>query len=161
MGNTESGYQGPQILVKDLCEFMEVIRNEDEYKSSPLRPVHEVLIHSFVHPKETTNPLSISSGVLTGGYPLWAFTVGEQHGQGDLYYYVYDTKVTDHRSDGTWVVEHTDLVLVKAQIGLEGYKPNLRDMLNSAIRVFGGYTKFTPSMIHRLCKSQVDGTNDS
>lgn len=91
--------------------------------------------------------------------------MGEAYGHGELYYFVYDTKVIDHREDGTWVVEHKDIVLVKAQIAVDGYKPELKDMLKSAIRVFGGYTKFTPGMIHRagtyleLVMADVDSGN--
>ena len=39
--------------------------------------------------------------------------------------------------------------LMKAQLGVPGYVPNLKEMYDSAIKVFGGYTKFTPGMIWR------------
>jgi hypothetical protein len=151
MGNISSHDAGPVIECEDLLKFVTNMKQEDEYKNARLKPVQEILLHSFIHPKDDDNPVSITSGVLTGGDPLWAFTVDEQNGQGDLYYYVYDTKVMDHRVDGTWVVEHLDFVLVKAQIGVEGYLPKMKTMLDSAIRIHGGYTKFTPAMIHRIC----------
>jgi hypothetical protein len=151
MGISYSHYAGPVYEDQELEKLVNNMRKEDEYVNARFRPVQEVLIHSFIHPKDSSNPNSISSGVLTGGDPLWAFTVDEEFGHGELYYYVYDTKVIEYRVDGTWVVEHTDLVLVKAQIGVDGYIPKLNDLLDSAIRVFGGYTKFTPAMIHRVC----------
>ena len=142
---------GPYFDREDFRKIITDMKQQEEYVNAPLVPVYEVLIHSFIHPKDSSNPASISTGVLTGGDPLWAFTVGEQYGHGELYYFVYDTKVIDHREDRTWVVEHKDIVLVKAQIAVEGYKPELKDMLRSAIRIFGGYTKFTPAMIHHAC----------
>jgi hypothetical protein len=153
MGIPQSRPCGPQCEDPELEKLIENLKKEDEYVNAPFRPVQEVLIHSFIYPKDSSNPASITSGVLTGGDPLWAFTVDEEFGRGELYYYVYDTKVIEYRVDGTWVVEHTDLVLVKAQIGVDGYIPKLNDLLGSAIRVFGGYTKFTPAMIHRVCMS--------
>jgi hypothetical protein len=134
---------------KEFKDLINDMKAQDEYKDSPLLPVHEVLLHSFIHPKDTSNPASISTGLLTGGEPLWGFTVGEGHGHGELYYFVFDTKVIDHRADGTWVVELLDLKLAKAQIAADGYKPDLKKMLESSIRIFGGYTKFTSGMIHR------------
>src|SRR5438552_1557236 len=151
MGSGSSIPWGPYFERKDFKDIIDDMKEQEEYIKTPLTPVHEVLIHTFIHPKDPSNPASITTGVLTGGEPLWAFTVGEQYGHGELYYYVYDTKVIDHREDGTWVVEHANVVLVKAQIAVEGYKPELKDMLRSSMRVFGGYTKFTPGMIHRAC----------
>ena len=148
MGNLPSG---PYFERKEFQAMIEDMKKQEEYITSPLRAVHEVIVHSFIHPKDPTNPSSISTGVLTGGDPLWAFTVDDGTGYGDLYYYVFDTKVIEHREDGIWVVEHKDLVLAKAQLGVSGYTPNLKNMYDSAAKFFGGYTKFTPGMIHRAC----------
>lgn len=150
MGNLPSG---PAFERKEFEHLISDMKRREEYITSPFRPVHEVLIHSFLHPKDSSNPLSISSGVLTGGSPLWGFWVDDGTGHGDLYYYVYDTRIIEHREDGTWVVEHKDLTLAKAQLAVKGYIPDLKRMVDSAIKFFGGYTKFTPAMIHRACIS--------
>jgi len=148
MGQVPSG---PYFERKEFQDMIDDMKKQEEYINSPLRPVHELVVHSFIHPKDTSNPVSISTGVLTGGDPLWAFTIDDGTGYGDLYYYVYDTKVIEHREDGTWVVEHKDFVLVKAQIGVQGYCPNLKNMVDSAPKFFAGYTRFTPGMVHRAC----------
>jgi hypothetical protein len=144
------GQPGPQFNRKELVVLLDDIRAQEEYKNSPFLPVYEVLIHSFIHPKDPSNPASISTGLLTGGEPLWGFTIGEGYGHGELYYFVYDTKVVDHRPDGTWVVEFLDLKLAKAQIAVQGYKPDLTKMLDSSTKIFGGYTKFNSGMVHRV-----------
>jgi hypothetical protein len=153
------GHFGPQFDRKEFDVLIKDMKKQDEYVNSPFLPVHEVLIHSFIHPKDSSNPASISTGVLTGGEPLWAFTIGEGYGHGELYYFVYDTKVVDHRPDGTWVVEFLDLKLAKAQIAVDGYKPDLKKMLDSSIKLFGGYTKFTSGMVHRAGKFLRDWSN--
>jgi hypothetical protein len=142
---------GPYFERKDFKELIDDMKKQDEYLNSPLRPVFEVAVHSFIHPKNPSNPASISTGVLTGGAPLWGFVVDDGTGYGDLYYYVYDTRVIEHREDSTWVVEHKDLVLVKAQLAVQGYIPNLKNMFDSAPKFLGGYTRFSPAMIHRAC----------
>jgi hypothetical protein len=152
MGNIPSGPYFQRDEFRDLIEDM---KKQDEYLNSPLRPVHELVVHSFIHPKNPSSPSSISTGVLTGGAALWAFKIENGIGFGDLYYYVYDTKVIEHREDGTWIVEHKDLVLAKAQIGVEGYTPNLKEMVDSAPKFFAGYTKFTPGMIHHACTTSL------
>jgi hypothetical protein len=115
----------------------------------PLLPVYEVLIGSFVHRGGSVVRNCPAFGVLTGGNPLHCFTVDERHGRGDLYYFVYDASVTRQSRQGKRSVSVLDLVLVKAQIGLEGYIPNLNSTLDSTVRLFAGYTRFTSSMIHR------------
>jgi hypothetical protein len=144
---------GPFFERREFEDLIEDMKKQDEYIKSPLKPVHEVLVHSFIHPKDAKDPASISTGVLTGGQSLWAFTIDNAYGAGDLFYFVYDTKVIDHREDKTWVVEHKDLVLVKAQIGAKGYVPDLKSMVDNSTKFFAGYTKFTPGMIHRACMS--------
>ena len=145
---------GSPIYRKECLDEMAYLRKQLDDEPSPrLRSVHEVAVHSFIHPKDMRNPASISTGVLTGGSYLWAFVVDLGTSHGDMYYYVYDTKVIEYREDSTWVVEHTDLVLVKAQIAVHGYIPDLKEMVESAPKFFGGYTRFTPAMIHRACMS--------
>lgn len=129
-------------------ERIAAITQQAKDAKGPLLPVHEVLIKSFIHPGDPSKPSRISTGVLTGGKPLWAFTVDERGGHGDLYYFAYDNEVRDRWSDGTRVINLMGLVLVKAQIEVEGTMPALKDMLRSAVRVFGGYTRFTSAIIH-------------
>ena len=148
MGNIPSG---PFFQRQEFQNVIEDMKSQPEYITAPLRGVHELLVRSFIFPKDPSNPASISTGVLTGGDLLWAFSVDNGSGYGDLYCYVYDTKVIDHREDGTWVVEHKDFALVKAQLSVEGYTPNLKKMYDLAPKFFAGYTKFTPGMIHRAC----------
>ena len=63
---------------------------------------------------------------------------------------MYETKIIEYREDGTWCAEFEGGVkLMKAQLGVPGYVPNLKEMYASATKVFGGYTKFTPGMIWR------------
>ena len=145
---------GPYFEREEFKAIIDDMKAQEEYRISPFRPVHEVVVHSFIHPKNPNDPASISTGVLTGANPLYAFVVGDGQGYGDLWYYVYDTRVIEHREDGTWVVEHRDLVLVKAQLGVGGYVPDLKKMVDSATKTFAGYTKFTPGMIHRACNSR-------
>jgi len=145
---------GPYFEREEFKAIIDDMKAQEEYRISPFRPVHEVIIKSFIHPKNPNNAATISTGVLTGGNPLYAFVVGDGQGYGDLWYYVYDTRVIEHREDGTWVVEHKDLVLVKAQLGVGGYVPDLKKMVDSATKTFAGYTKFTPGMIHRACISR-------
>jgi hypothetical protein len=140
---------GPYFARKDFETFVNDMKKEEEYLLSPLRPVHEVLLPSFIHPRNPNKPTTISMGLLTGGSPLWGFCIDDGTGYGDLYYFVYDTKIIEHREDGTWCVEFEGVKLMKAQLGVPGYVPNLKEMFDSAIKVFGGYTKFTPGMIWR------------
>jgi hypothetical protein len=140
------------VQARGLKAFIEAIKEEDEYANTiTLRPVREVIVHSFIHPKDPSNPNSITTGLLTGGYPLWGFIVDGDYETAELFYYVYDTKIVEHRVDGTWVVEHTDLTLVKAQIGVEGYHPELKEMLRKSYFLHAGYTKFSDGLIHRAC----------
>jgi hypothetical protein len=148
MGNLPSG---PYFERKEFKELIDDMKKQEEYIKAPIRAVHELVVHSFIYPKNSSNPASISTGVLTGGDPLWAFKVDDGSGYGNLYYYVYNTKVIEHREDGTWVVEHKDLVLAKAQIAVQGYTPDLKNMVDSAAKFFAGYTKFTYGMIHHAC----------
>jgi hypothetical protein len=138
---------------KAFEEELQDLRQQLDAEPSQLHSVHELVVHSFIHPKDPENPASISTGVLTGDQYLWAFMVDLGAGHGDMYYYVYDTKVIEHKEDSTWVVEHRDVVLVKAQIGVHGYTPHLKEMVEAAPKFFGGYTRFTPAMIHRACFS--------
>lgn len=62
---------------------------------------------------------------------------------------MYSTKIIEHREDGTWCVEFDGVSLMKAQLRVPGYVPNLKEMYDSATKVFAGYTKFTPGMIWR------------
>jgi hypothetical protein len=118
-------------------------------KDTPLFPVHEFVAMDFLYPRDPTNPLSISSGVLTGGKRLWTFHVSESHTAGSLYYFVFDARVINRFTDGTTVIELLDVALAKAQLGVDGYLSNLERMYRtSKLKVFGGYTRFTPSMIH-------------
>jgi hypothetical protein len=131
-----------------LAEIAEM-KSQEEYKISRPQLVHQLLIHTFIRPKDPNGPSSFSSGVLTGDYPLRAFTVTSAFGEKDLYFFVYDTKVVGSRKDGTRLVEPQDMVLMKAQVGLEGCVPDLKQMVRTSEKQFRGFTKFTPNMIHR------------
>ena len=145
----------PNFLRNDFQTKLTAIKSQQTAINAPLLPIHELLITGFLRPRDPTNPNTISTGVLTSGKRLWAFTVNERRAKGDLYYFVYDTRTTDRWSDGTRVIEMLDLVLVKAQIGVEGYEPELSGLLRSATRVFGGYTRFTSGMIHTVGMSAL------
>lgn len=140
---------GPYFERKDFENLINDMKKQEEYLLSPLRPVHEVLLPSFIHRRNPTKPTTISMGLLTGGSPLWGFHVDDGTGYGDLYYFVYSTKIIEHREDGTWCVEFDGVSLMKAQLRVPGYVPNLKEMYDSATKVFAGYTKFTPGMIWR------------
>jgi hypothetical protein len=151
MGSSISSPRSPYYDRKEFEDAIQELRNQEEYTKSSRKKVYEVLVSSFIHPKDSSNPSSISSGLLTGPQRVWAFTVENGLGGEDLYYYVYDTRLIDHRPDKTWVVEHTGLTLVKAQVGLKGYIPDLQKMLSEAPKFVGGYTRLTSAMIRRAC----------
>ena len=133
----------------ELLAIIAEMKTQEEYKISRPQPVHQLSIRTFIRPKDTSDPSSFSTGVLTGDNPLCAFTVTSAFGEKDLYFFVYDTKVIESRKDGTRLVEPQDMVLMKAQVGLEGCVPDLKEMVKSAEKKFRGFTKFTPAMIHR------------
>jgi len=134
---------------ENLSRLVREYKSQLKDISAPLLPVYEVLLTSFVYPGRSLMETNPSLGVLTGGNPLHCFTVDEHHRKGDLYYFVYDASVISQSKQGKRFMMLLDLVLVKAQIGLEGYLPSLYVTLDSAVRIFAGYTRFTSSMIHR------------
>ena len=54
-------------------------------------------------------------------------------------------------------MEFEGVKLMKAQLGVPGYMPNLKEVCDSATKVFGGYTKFTPGMIWRAGRPKIRG----
>src|SRR5271154_6152418 len=119
---------------------------------APLREVREILLPSFIRPKNQSKPASHTTGILTGETRLAAFLIDDGTGYGDLRYFVYDLSAIEHREDGTWVVQFQDISLKKLGVREEGYIPNLKEMCDVAEKKTGGYTNFTDEKLYRACK---------